>query len=286
MYRHDRLGPGTEEDLPRPAMVLGLVSRGCVFPDLTVPADVARPQGDDLARSCPAEQLQPDHVPNLTRDVREHRVHVGFLGRQHRPLLSRPRAALSETRDRPEPVQHRRRDELVLDGPGEHPPDPADAPVHRRSALAPGLRFAPGVASAKQVLPDALQLGRPEVGRRGRSVEPAERPQWGLEGRELARGLPVLAVVPLGVTPVGEYQLVDRERRRDGGLGDGRRRLTGEQLGDEAAVFLLGLGAAVATEVNMPAVDQDAGLTRAGMAAEGGDERLTRQQTRLRKGRR
>ena len=158
------------------------------------------------------------------------------------------------------------RHQFVLDAPAKHPPDALDVLVDHSA----------GHVRLNDGLTHGLQLQRAEFVGPSAAVETAYEPEGGPDAGLFVGGPAALDVVGLGVGPVGQDQLIDRDPPRGGAGYCGLRGWAsrGKPLGDATAVLLFALGRSVNAEVDALAINLDQGLT--GMALPLGIKGLTK----------
>ncbi len=137
---------------------------------------------------------------------------------------------LHQPRDRGEGLGDRGGDQFFRRGPLEDPPHPPDAGIHHRPAV-PVVEHPPA---------DCLQCERPELLRRGRTVQFAEQPHGLAVLAEFAGRLPGrAAIVLLGVLPEFEEHFVQGQPVRS---PDDSRDRGGAEFVDDPGVLFLTLG--------------------------------------------
>ncbi len=113
-----------------------------------------------------------------------------------------------------------------------------------------------------------LELQRAELRCWCRAVEFPEMLERSLEYGEFWRRFSALAVPDLGMTPISQYEFVDRQRLLRLLGGPSGSAIGRQPLCDESAIPLSGLWSAVFAEIEIATVDADAGLARGSMTAE------------------
>src|SRR5262249_33992781 len=119
----DGLGPGSEVDDPRLAVMGGLVTGGAIFPDLRIGRQLAPAHLADLARPGARKSLQLDDGPYLAVHVGADGINVRVIDGADRLRFPDAAVAAGEATDGLEAMDHARGDELFRRGPLERPHD-------------------------------------------------------------------------------------------------------------------------------------------------------------------
>src|SRR5262249_37418706 len=126
------------------------------------------------------------------------------------------------------------------------------------------------------MLAKGLKRDGGELPGRGQAVQEAERLKGVTIVPQFRTGFAVLRVVPLGVSPELDDQLVDRQLVGRAVAGAGRAGYSAGPLGDHTGILAVGLDAPVGAEVQVlgaaaEAGDRDDGLVARAVLAIGGN---------------
>ena len=197
----DGLSLRAEIDPTLPTVMPGFVFLGSVGPNPAGRVQVTRPNEANLMRPHSREALELDHGPNLAGDVGPDGVHERLRDRLDRLRLPNIGPAPAEAGDGLEAVMDGGRDHPYPDGPPKQPHEPARSLVH----------FVPTETGIDHRLANGFELEGPEIAGHRVAVESAEWPDRPADRSRFRRRPPVLDIVRVGESEIGQEQFVDGE---------------------------------------------------------------------------